>query len=127
VSNATELAQYMINEFDKNQDGKLNVDGENRCNTKFFIYFLIFLEFIDAVKRADDVNDNILPEKIEYNHWYIQHPLDEEDNDIQSISLEVPLGNFASKTNSNNPEIIANRMICKESISSMYKILFCFS
>jgi len=73
------------------------------------------------------VNDNILPEKIEYNHWYIQHPLDEEDNDIQSISLEVPLGNFASKTNSNNPEITNNRMICKESISSMYKILFCFS
>jgi len=66
------------------------------------------------------VNDNILPEKIEYNHWYIQHPLD-EDNDIQSISLEVPLVNFASKTNSNNPEIIDKRMICKESISSIYK------
>ncbi len=73
------------------------------------------------------MNDNILPEKIEYNHWYTQHPLNEEDNDNQSISLEVPLVNFASKTSSNSPEIIDNRMICKESISSIYKILFCFS
>jgi len=42
VSNATELAQYMINEFDKNQDGKLNVDGENRFNTKFLYMFSNF-------------------------------------------------------------------------------------
>jgi hypothetical protein len=42
VTNATELAQYMISEFDKNQDGKLNVDGENIYNTKFLYIFSYF-------------------------------------------------------------------------------------
>ena len=60
------------------------------------------------------MNNNILPEKIEYKPWFIQHPLDEQTKEPQSITLEVPVVTFPSKTNNNAVETIDNGITCKE-------------
>ncbi|CAF1409889.1 unnamed protein product [Adineta steineri] len=105
VANTAELAQYMITEFDKNQDGKLNIN-----------------EFLEIVKKTSDVTNNILSEKIEYRPWYNRHPIDDDgdnnddDDDLQSISLEVPVINFERKPNAdiiNNEIFLLGRIFKK--------------
>ncbi|CAF1399004.1 unnamed protein product [Adineta steineri] len=105
VANTAELAQYMITEFDKNQDGKLNIN-----------------EFLEIVKKTSDVTNNILSEKIEYRPWYNRHPIDDDgddnndDDDLQSISLEVPVINFEPKPNAdiiNNEIFLLGRIFKK--------------
>ncbi|CAF1160013.1 unnamed protein product [Rotaria sordida] len=89
INNATELAYNIINELDKNQDGKVTVE-----------------ELIESIQQIDDVKNNILSDDIQYKHWYIHHLTDEATNDIQSISL-----NSSSKINDDIIEMINNGMI----------------
>ncbi|UJR14875.1 hypothetical protein I4U23_001860 [Adineta vaga] len=93
VNNSTELARFMMNEFDKNQDDKLSID-----------------EFVAIVKKTDDINNNILPEKLEIKSWFMQHPLNDENHAIQTISFEVPVINYPSKSNMNSAEMINNQI-----------------
>jgi hypothetical protein len=113
VNNTIELAQNMLDEFDTDHDEKLNVD-----------------EFIVAVRKADDTNNNILSEETEYKQWYIQHPTDEENNDDLSISSEVPTDNVTSKINSNiNDDVIktlSNGISRKIYLEFLSKFLFYF-
>jgi hypothetical protein len=51
------------------------------------------------------VKNNILPEEIEYKHWYIRRPTGEEDT--HSISFEIPTVDFPSK--------ISKGIVCKDS------------
>ncbi|CAF1050170.1 unnamed protein product [Adineta ricciae] len=91
VNNSAELAHYMMNEFGKNRDDQLSID-----------------EFVAIVKKTDDINNSILPEKLEAKHWFSIHPNADEN---QSISLPVPIVNFPSKTNVSNTEMLNNHMI----------------
>ena len=54
------------------------------------------------------MNNNILSDDIENKQWYIQHPTDE---DIPSISLDVPTVNFSSK-NDEIMKIFNDGIIC---------------
>ncbi|CAF1183420.1 unnamed protein product [Adineta ricciae] len=93
VNNSTELAHYMMNEFGKNRDDQLSID-----------------EFVAIVKKTDDINNSILPEKLEAKHWFSIHPNADEN---QPISLPVPIINFPPKTNVSNTEMLNNHMICR--------------
>ena len=98
-----------MNEFGKNRDDQLSIDGKfiELISITYFLWKC--LEFVAIVKKTDDINNSILPEKLEAKYWFSVHPNADEN---QSISLPVPLINFPPKTNVSNAEMLNNHMIC---------------
>ncbi len=78
---------------------------------KFFLFPLI--ELIESIRKIDDGNKNLLSEEIESKQWYIQHPIDEEHSDTQSLPLETHSLHSPSRTNNG---IICNRRRKKQNM-----------
>lgn len=62
------------------------------------------------------MNKNLLAEDIESKQWYIQHPIDEENSDTQSLPLEALALHSPSRTN--------NGIICNRKKRSSFVIEF---
>ena len=57
------------------------------------------IELIESVRKTDDVNKNLLSNEIESKQWYIQHPIDEDHSDTQSLPLEIHALHCQSRIN----------------------------
>ena len=55
--------------------------------------FFCGIELIVAIKNTDNINEHALSEETEHQDWFNQAP-----NEVQTITLEVPMINFPSKT-----------------------------
>ena len=58
----------------------------------FLCYHSFQIELIEAVKKTDDVNEHVLATETENQQWFNQSPTEN-----QTITLEVPVINFAKK------------------------------
>lgn len=95
ASDTIDLAQTIIDEFDTDHDGKLNVDGKRRHTPAFSPWLhRIISELLEAIKCHNDINEHALSEETENKEWFNQSVSDD-----LTITLEVPIINFPPKIN----------------------------